>query len=154
MSNGGGFNVKLHELKPAPGSRPKAKRLGRGIASTLGKTSGRGQKGQGSRSGGTKGPAFEGGQTPIQRRLPKRGFNNKRFAEVRAEVNVGWLNRFEAGSVVTPESLREAGLIGKSDAVKVLGDGDLDRALTIRAHRFSKSAAAKIEAAGGRAEVI
>lgn len=129
--------------------------MGRGIGSGLGKTSGRGQKGQLARSGGGKGPYFEGGQMPLQRRLPKRGFNNARFAKEYAVVNVRDLARFESGSVVTPETLKEAGLIGRmKDGVKVLGDGELSVALTVRAHAFSQAAVEKIQAAGGKAEVI
>ncbi|MBO8141992.1 MAG: 50S ribosomal protein L15 [Firmicutes bacterium] len=147
--------MKLHELRPAPGARRKAKRLGRGIGSGKGKTAGRGTKGQLARSGGGKGPGFEGGQTPLQRRLPKRGFNNKRFRRELAEVNVQALNAFDAGTVVTPELLLERRVVRDlKDGVKVLGEGELSRALVVRAHAFSKSAAAKIEAAGGKIEVI
>jgi len=131
------------------------KRLGRGIGSGLGKTSGRGQKGQKSRSGGGKGPHFEGGQTPLQRRLPKRGFTNI-FKKVYNEVKLEALNRFEEGTVVTPELMMEAGIVRRigSDLIKVLGDGNIEKALTVQAHGFTKSAAAKIEAAGGKVEVI
>jgi len=147
--------MKLHELKAAPGSRKEKRRVGRGIGSGLGKTSGRGQKGQGARSGGKKGPAFEGGQLPIHMRLPKRGFNNAEFRKEFAVVNVKDLARFEPGSTVTPEALLESGVIRKvKDGVKVLGDGELSVALTVKAHRFSESAVKKIEAAGGKAEVI
>lgn len=147
--------MKLHELKPAPGSRKARRRVGRGIGSGLGKTSGRGQKGQGARAGGGKGPGFEGGQTPIYMRLPRRGFNNKAFAVRYAVVNVGRLAQFEKGETVTPERLVEAGIVKDlKDGVKILGDGELGVALTVRAHRFSKSAIEKIEAAGGKAEVI
>ncbi|MGI6566681.1 MAG: 50S ribosomal protein L15 [Limnochordia bacterium] len=147
--------MRLHELKPAPGARPVGKRLGRGIGSGLGKTSGRGQKGQKSRSGGGKGPHFEGGQTPLQRRLPKRGFTNI-FKKVYNEVKLEALNRFEEGTVVTPELMMEAGIVRRigSDLIKVLGDGNIEKALTVQAHGFTKSAAAKIEAAGGKVEVI
>lgn len=142
-------------MKAAPGARRERKRLGRGIGSGLGKTAGRGQKGQLARSGGKPGPYFEGGQMPLQRRLPKRGFNNARFAKVYSIVNVSDLARFEAGSVVTPEVLLESGLIRQiRDGVKILGDGELTTALTIQAHAFSKAAVEKIEAAGGKAEVI
>ena len=142
-------------MKAAPGARRERKRLGRGIGSGLGKTAGRGQKGQLARSGGKPGPYFEGGQMPLQRRLPKRGFNNARFAKVYSIVNVSDLARFEAGSVVTPEVLLESGLIRQiRDGVKILGDGELTTALTVQAHAFSKAAAEKIEAAGGKAEVI
>ena len=147
--------MKLHELSPAPGSRKARKRAGRGIGSGLGKTSGRGQKGQKSRSGGGKGPHFEGGQTPLQRRLPKRGFTNI-FAKVYSEVKLQDLNCFEGGTIVTPEMMIEKGLVRKlaPDGVKVLGNGDIEKALTVKAHGFTKSAAAKIEAAGGKVEVI
>ncbi|NLA57551.1 MAG: 50S ribosomal protein L15 [Firmicutes bacterium] len=147
--------MRLHELKPAPGARSVRRRVGRGIGSGLGKTSGRGQKGQKSRSGGGKGPHFEGGQTPLQRRLPKRGFTNI-FRTVYNEVKLEALNRFEEGTVVTPEVMLEAGIVRKlgSDKIKVLGDGKIEKALTVQAHGFTKSAAAKIEAAGGKAEVI
>jgi len=142
-------------VKAAPGARRERKRLGRGIGSGLGKTAGRGQKGQLARSGGKPGPYFEGGQMPLQRRLPKRGFNNARFAKVYSIVNVSDLARFEAGSVVTPEVLLESGLIRQiRDGVKILGDGELTTALTVQAHAFSKAAVEKIEAAGGKAEVI
>lgn len=147
--------MQLHELKPAPGSRRDAKRVGRGIGSGRGKTSTRGEKGQGARSGGGKGPYFEGGQMPLQRRLPKRGFNNARFARKWSIINVADLARFDADSVVTPEALIEKGLVKRlNDGVKVLGEGDLPVKLTVQAHAFSKSAVEKIEAAGGKAEVI
>lgn len=147
--------MKLHELKAAPGSRKEKTRVGRGPSSGHGKTSGRGQKGQGARSGGKKGAGFEGGQMPIHMRLPKRGFNNRRFRKEFAEVNLKALARFEEGSTVTPEVLLEAGVIRKvRDGVKILGDGELGVALTVKAHRFSKAAAEKIEAAGGKVEVI
>lgn len=147
--------MQLHDLKPAPGARRAAKRVGRGIGSGLGKTSGRGHKGQGSRSGGGKGPYFEGGQMPLQRRVPKRGFNNARFAKVYAVVNLDELARFEAGTTVTPELLQETRIVGRlRDGVKVLGTGELSSALTVQAHAFSKAAVEKIEAAGGKAEVI
>lgn len=147
--------MQLHDLKPAPGARRAAKRVGRGMGSGLGKTSGRGHKGQRARSGGVKGPYFEGGQMPLQRRLPKRGFNNARFAKVYAVVNLDDLTVFEAGTTVTPELLKENGLVGRlRDGVKVLGTGELTGALTVQAHAFSKAAVEKIEAAGGKAEVI
>jgi len=146
--------VRIHEIKPAPGSKISPKRVGRGIGSGLGKTAGKGEKGQKARSGGGKGPHFEGGQTPLQRRLPKRGFTNV-FQKVYAEVNIEDLNRFAPDSVVTPELMRESGLVKKMyDGVKILGNGELKHALTVRAHGFSKSAAAKIEKAGGKVEVI
>ncbi len=147
--------MRLHDLAPAPGAKKAPKRVGRGIGSGHGKTSGKGHKGQKARSGHGKGPRFEGGQMPLSMRLPKRGFKNYPFRQVYAVVNLGELARFEAGTVVTPELLKEKGIIKKlEDGVKVLGGGDLDRALTVRAHRFSRSAAAAIEAAGGKAEVI
>ena len=146
--------MNLHELKPQAGARTKRKRVGRGIGSGRGKTSGRGHKGQNSRSGGGKGPFFEGGQMPLVRRIPKRGFTNV-FRKIYGEVNLSDLNRFAADTVVTPELLRSERLVrGKVHGVKVLGGGQLDRALTVKAHKFSRSALAAIEAAGGKAEVI
>lgn len=146
--------MRLHELKPNPGARRRGKRVGRGTSSGLGKTAGRGTKGQGARSGGVKEPWFEGGQTPIQRRLPKRGFKNP-FKKTYAVVNVGDLARFDAGSTVTPELLEEQRVVrGARLGLKVLGEGELPHALEIRAHAFSRSALQKIEAAGGKAEVI
>lgn len=147
--------MKLHELQPAPGSRKTRRRVGRGIGSGLGKTSGRGHKGQGARSGKYPKANFEGGQMPIHMRLPKRGFNNAAFREEYVVVNVGRLAQFASGEVVTPERLVESGIIKSvRDGVKILGEGELGVALTVRAHGFSKSAIAKIEAAGGKAEVI
>ena len=145
--------MQVHELHPAPGARPQRHRVGRGVGSGWGKRAGRGQKGQKSRSGRGKGPAFEGGQTPLHRRLPKRGFIPiaKRVFEV---VPLAVLNGFPAGSVVTPQDLREAGLVKGGTAVKILGGGELKIALTVQAHAFSKSARTGIEAAGGKAEVI
>ena len=146
--------MRIHELQPAENSRTARKRVGRGIGSGLGKTSGRGQKGQRSRSGGGKGPYFEGGQMPLVRRLPKRGFTNI-FQKEYAEVNVGDLNRFAPGTVVTPQLLLESGLVKKvKDGIKVLGSGEIKHALTVQAHGFTKSAAAKIQEAGGQVEVI
>lgn len=146
--------MKLHELGPAPGARPKPTRKGQGLGSGLGKTAGRGHKGQKSRSGGGVRPGFEGGQMPLQRRLPKRGFYNK-FAKEIIAVNVVMLNRFADGATVTPETLLESGVIKKfGDGVKILGDGKLERSLTVCAQAFSKSAEEKIIAAGGKAEVI
>lgn len=143
----------LHELRPGQ-KRTARKRVGRGIGSGTGKTSGKGHKGQKARSGGVKGAGFEGGQMPLQRRLPARGFTNPFRVEYEI-VNLTDLNRFESGSEVTPELLRETRLVRKAGApIKVLGRGELDRSLTIRAHRFSRSALEKIEAAGGKAEVI
>jgi large subunit ribosomal protein L15 len=147
--------MKLHELKPAEGSKHTRKRVGRGIGSGNGKTAGRGHKGQNARSGGGVRLGFEGGQTPLFRRLPKRGFNNAVFATEYAEVNVSKLNKFEAGTVVTPELLKEAGIVKNlRDGVKILGNGEITVALTVQAQAFSKSAIEKIEAAGGKAEVI
>jgi large subunit ribosomal protein L15 len=146
--------MKLHELKPAPGSRHSRKRLGRGIGSGLGKTSGRGHKGQWARSGGGVRPGFEGGQNPLYRRLPKRGFTNIHRKEY-AVVNVQELNRFEAGTEVTPELLLETGIVkNPRDGIKILGEGDLGVNLTVKAHKFSQSAVEKIQAAGGKTEVI
>ena len=146
--------MRLHELRSAPGSKRERKRVGRGTSSGHGKTSGRGHKGQKARSGGGVRPGFEGGQNPLIRRLPKRGFTNI-FRKDYAIVNVAQLNDFAPGSVVDPVQLIERGLVKKlKDGVKILGDGDLTVALTVRAHRFSESAAQKIEAAGGKIEVI
>ena len=147
--------MKLHELAPAPGAKSSRKRVGRGVGSGLGKTSGRGHKGQKSRSGGGVRLGFEGGQMPIQRRLPKRGFSNYPFRTIYAEINIETLNRFEQDTVVTPEVLKEMGIVKDlKDGLKVLGRGELEKPLTVRAHKFSKAAAEKIEAAGGKAEVI
>ena len=146
--------MKLHELSPAPGSKKAKTRVGRGLGSGLGKTSGRGQKGQKSRAGGGKRPGFEGGQKPLYLRLPKRGFHNK-FALTYTEVNITALNGFEAGETVDLVSLVEAGIIKKvNDGLRVLGNGELEKALTVRANGFTKAAVAKIEAAGGKVEVI
>ncbi len=148
--------MKLHDLRPAEGGGVKAKkRLGRGIGSGLGKTSGRGQKGQNARSGGGVRPGFEGGQMPLFRRLPKRGFTNI-FAKDFAEINVGVLaDYFKDGDVVTPEILLEKKLVKKAkDGVRILGNGEINVKLEVKAQHFTKSAAEKIEAAGGKAEVI
>ena len=146
--------MKLDELKPAPGSNKKRKRVGRGDGSGHGKTSGRGHKGQGARSGGNTKPGFEGGQMPLQRRLPKRGFHNPFRVEF-AVVNLGQLDKLPAGSEVTPENLAEHGLVnGKNRRVKILGEGSLSKALIVKAHGFSATAKEKIEAAGGKAELI
>lgn len=146
--------MRIHELQPAEGSKHKRKRVGRGLGSGFGKTSGRGQKGQGARSGGGKGPYFEGGQTPLVRRLPKRGFTSV-FPKEFAEVKLYDLNRFAPDTVVTPQLMLESGLVKKvKEGIKILGNGEIDRALTVQAHSFTKSAAAKIEEAGGKAEVI
>jgi len=144
----------LSNLKPAIGSTKNRKRLGRGQGSGTGKTSGKGHKGQKARSGGSIKPGFEGGQMPLQRRLPKRGFTPLTRKEY-ALVNLCDLAQFEPNSVIDLEVLSKTGLIGKvKDGVKILGDGELAHALTIKAHKFSKSAVAKIEAAGGKVEVM
>ena len=146
--------MKLHELKPAAGSTTAAKRLGRGSGSGLGKTSGKGHKGAKARSGGGKRPGFEGGQMPLYRRIPKRGFTNI-FGTDYETVNVEVLERFENGTVVTPETLVEAGIIRKNSAdLKILGNGELTKKLTVKAAKFTASAKEKIEAVGGTAEVI
>lgn len=147
--------MKLHNLRPNEGGGSKeTKRLGRGTGSGQGKTAGRGQKGQNSRSGGGVRPGFEGGQMPLYRRLPKRGFTNI-FAKEIATVNVDVLNRFDDNTVVTPELLLSEGVIKNVyDGIKILGDGEINKKLTVKAHKFSKSAAEKIEAAGGKVEVI
>ena len=146
--------MKLHELHPAEGSTSAQKRLGRGSGSGLGKTSGKGHKGAKARSGGGKRPGFEGGQMPLYRRVPKRGFNNV-FGTEYAEVNVERLEAFEDGSVVDAAALLEKRIIRKElDGVKVLGSGELTKKLTVKAARFTASAKEKIEAAGGKAEVI
>ena len=146
--------MKLHELHPAEGSTSAQKRLGRGSGSGLGKTSGKGHKGAKARSGGGKRPGFEGGQIPLYRRVPKRGFNNI-FGSEYAEVNVERLEAFEDGAVVDAQALLEARIIRKElDGVKILGGGELTKKLTVQAAKFSASAKEKIEAVGGKAEVI
>lgn len=147
--------MKLHELSPAPGSVKERKRIGRGAASGQGKTAGKGHKGQKARSGSNAHIGFEGGQMPLQRRIPKRGFVNI-FAKEIATVNVAAINdKFEDGATVTIGALVESGLVKKTlDGVKVLGQGELTKKLTVQANAFSASAKAKIEAAGGKAEVI
>ena len=146
--------MKLHELAPAAGSKKTRTRVGRGLGSGLGKTSGRGQKGQNSRSGGGVRTGFEGGQMPLYRRLPKRGFKNI-FALQYVEVNVSQLNRFEDGATVDPVALIEAGILKNvRDGIRILGNGTLKRKLTVIANGFTKSAVEKIEAAGGKVEVI
>ena len=146
--------MNLHELSPAPGSKRVAVRVGRGLGSGLGKTSGKGQKGQKSRSGGVKRPGFEGGQRPLYLRLPKRGFYNK-FGKDYVEINVSVLNRFEAGTVVEPVMLIEEGVVKNiRDGIRILGNGELTKKLTVQAMGFSKSAEEKIVAAGGKIEVI
>jgi large subunit ribosomal protein L15 len=144
----------LSNLKPAIGSTKNRKRIGRGAGSGTGKTSGKGHKGQNARSGGGIKAGFEGGQMPLQRRLPKRGFTSLN-KKVYALVNLHDLELFEAGSVVDMAALGQAGLVKKvGDGIKILGDGELTKALTVKAHKFSKSAQERIEAAGGKAEVI
>ena len=146
--------MKLHELKPAQGSRKVRNRVGRGTSSGNGKTSGRGQTGQKARSGGGVRPGFEGGQTPLFRRLPKRGFTNVNAKEY-ALVNLDQLNVFEDGTEVTPALLKEAGIVRNfKSGVKVLGNGELTKKLTVKAAKFSKSAEAAITAKGGSIEVI
>ncbi|MBD7970978.1 50S ribosomal protein L15 [Paenibacillus gallinarum] len=146
--------MKLHELSPAPGSRKERKRVGRGTSSGMGKTSGRGHKGQNSRSGGGVRPGFEGGQNPLYRRLPKRGFTNPTRKEY-AVVNLEDLNSFEAGTEVTPEILVNSGIVKNTKSgIKILGNGDITVKLTVKANKFSQSAVEKIEAAGGKTEVI
>lgn len=146
--------MKLHELQPAVGSRKERNRVGRGQGSGNGKTAGRGSKGQKARSGGGVRLGFEGGQTPLFRRIPKRGFNNINRKEY-AVVNLETLNRFEDGQEVTPVSLFEAGIVKDAkDGIKVLANGKLERKLTVKAHKFSEAAKAAIEAAGGTVEVI
>ncbi len=146
--------MKLYELKPAQGAKRRAKRVGRGMGSGHGKTSGRGHKGQKARSGGGVRPGFEGGQMPLQRRIPKRGFTNI-FKKEYSLVNLDRLNMFEEGTVITPELLAGRRIIKRADSlVKVLGKGEIHKPLTVKAHRFSKRAAEQIEAAGGKAEVI
>ena len=146
--------MRLHELSPAPGSTKEAKRKGRGPGSGNGKTAGKGHKGQNARSGGGVRPGFEGGQMPLYRRLPKRGFNNV-FAKQYVEVNVAELNKFEDGAVITAEVLKESGVISKiKDGVAILGNGEITKKVTVKAAKFTKSAITKIEAAGGKAEVM
>ena len=147
--------MKLHELEKNIGATHARKRVGRGPGSGLGKTSGRGQKGQKARSGGSINPVFEGGQLPLYRRLPKRGFTNARFKVTYATINLSDLNVFEDGTVVTPALLKEKRIIKKDlDGVKVLGNGNLERKLTIQANKFSTSALEKIKESGSKAEVI
>ncbi len=147
--------MKLHELRPAAGAKKAPTRKGRGPGSGNGKTGGRGHKGQNARSGGGVRPGFEGGQMPLYRRMPKRGFNNKDFAKVYAEIKVSDLNIFEDGTVINGELLKESGLTKKLyDGVAILGNGELTKKLTVQAARFTKTASQKIEAAGGKAEVV
>ena len=147
--------MKLHELKPNEGSVQTRKRVGRGPGSGLGKTSGKGHKGQNARSGGGVRPGFEGGQLPLFRRLPKRGFNNYEFRTEYAVVNVGDLNDFKDGSVIELKNLKESRLVKKEkDGIKILGSGELTKKLTVKANKFSSTAKEKIENAGGKIEVI
>ena len=146
--------MKLHELKPAEGATSARKRLGRGIGSGLGKTSGKGHKGAKARSGGGKRPGFEGGQMPLTMRLPKRGFTNN-FRKEYIAINVSRLDVFEDGATVGPVELIEMGIIKKiGDGIKIMGDGELNKKLTVQANKFTATAKEKIEAAGGKAEVI
>ena len=146
--------MKLHELSPAKGSRKASKRLGRGVASGSGKTAGRGTKGYNSRSGGGVRPGYEGGQMPLQRRLPKRGFTNI-FKKNIAVINIRDLAKFDKGSVVDTDALIQAGLVkGKRDGVKLLGQGEINYSLDVRVNQISQSAREKIQTAGGKVEVI
>ncbi|QPJ64248.1 MAG: 50S ribosomal protein L15 [Candidatus Nitrohelix vancouverensis] len=145
--------MKLSNLQPAPGVRKNRKRIGRGIGSGTGKTSGKGQKGQKSRSGGKPHPWFEGGQMPLQRRLPKRGFTNI-FRKEYELVNLDDLAKITDANPITPEVMKERGLVKKTNRVKVLGDGEMTRGVAVQAHKFSKTAAEKIEKSGGKAEQI
>ena len=147
--------MKLHTMCPNEGATTTRKRVGRGVGSGLGKTSGKGHKGQNARSGGGVRPGFEGGQLPLFRRLPKRGFSNARFKTEYATINLSDLNKFEDGAVVTPELLKEMGLVkNQLDGIKVLGNGTLEKKLTVKAHKFSSSAQEKIESLGGKIEVM
>jgi large subunit ribosomal protein L15 len=148
--------MRLEDLRPAPGAKHRRKKVGRGPGSGHGKTATKGSKGQKARSGGVKGGGFEGGQMPLYRRLPKRGFHPHGGKRVYAVVNLGDLGRFEADSVVDPACLVQAGLVRRADRdrVKILGDGELAQPLTVRAHAVSESARTKIEAQGGRVEVL
>lgn len=147
--------MRLHDLKPAPGSRPKATRKGRGLGTGLGKTAGRGHKGQKARSGGGVRRGFEGGQMPLTRRLPKRGFNNEIFARHLDIINLSDLERFDEGAAINLDSLKEAGLLKNSSAgYKLLGDGEVKKRFSITAQAASQAAIGKIEAAGGKVEVV
>ena len=147
--------MKLNTMHPNAGATTTKKRVGRGIGSGLGKTSGKGHKGQNARSGGGVRPGFEGGQLPLFRRLPKRGFTNARFKVEYATINLSDLNRFEDGAVVTPELLKEMGLVkNQLDGIKVLGNGTLEKKLTVKAHKFSSRAQEQIESLGGKIEVM
>ena len=146
--------MNLHELSPAEGAKKASRRIGRGHGSGWGKTAGKGHKGQKARSGGSIRPGFEGGQMPLQRRIPKRGFNNI-FAKTIAAINVSALNAFEDGAEVTAEALAEKGIVKAAcDGIKILGNGTLEKKLTVKVAAYSASAKQKIEAAGGKAEVV
>lgn len=147
--------MKLNNVKPNPYATKNKKRVGRGPGSGTGKTAGRGENGQNSRSGGGVRIGFEGGQTPLFRRLPKRGFTNARFKKVYAVINLDDLNKFEDGAEVSPEILKDMGIVKNTlDGVKILGDGKLEKKLTVKANKFSKTAKEQIEKIGGKAEVI
>ncbi|GAQ95814.1 large subunit ribosomal protein L15 [Thermodesulfovibrio aggregans] len=148
--------MKINQLKPAPGSKKRPKRVGRGLGSGHGRYATKGLKGQKARSGGAKGPGFEGGQMPLQRRVPKRGFSNFPFKKEYAVVNLGDLNKIiDEVDVITPEILLQKGIIKKlKDGLKILGDGELKKPVTIKAHALSKTALQKIESIGGKVEVI
>lgn len=147
--------MKLYNIHPTEGATKTRKRVGRGVGSGLGKTSGRGEKGQKARSGYSHKPGFEGGQLPLYRRLPKRGFTNAKFKTRYAVINLSDLNKFENDAVITPELLKEMGLIkNQLDGIKVLGNGTLEKKLTVKAHKFSDVAKEQIEKLGGKAEVI
>lgn len=148
--------MRLHELVPDEGAKKEPKRIGRGIGSGTGKTAAKGHKGQKSRSGGVKGAGFEGGQMPLQRRLPKRGFSNCPFKKEFTVVNVSSFNIFDAGTTVTPEDLLAKRIISQvaKNGIKVLGHGELAKGVTVKAHGFTKTAVEKIAAAGGKTEVI
>lgn len=148
--------MKINDLKPAEGSKRRAKRVGRGLGSGHGRTSTKGHKGQKARSGRAKGPGFEGGQMPLQRRLPKRGFSNAPFKKEYTIVNLDDLNKIANESeIITPEILKEKGVIKKlKDGLKILGNGDINKAITIKTHAISKSARQKIESKGGKVEVL
>ena len=147
--------MKLHELRPSEGAFKTSKRVGRGVGSGLGKTSGKGHKGQNARSGGGVRPGLEGGQLPLFRRLPKRGFTNAMFKTTYAVLNLSDLNKFEENTTITPELLKEMGILkNQLDGVKILGNGTLEKKLTVQANQFSKKAKEAIEKLGGKAEVI
>lgn len=147
--------MKLHTVKPNPYATKARKRVGRGAGSGTGKTAGRGENGQNSRSGGGVRVGFEGGQTPLFRRIPKRGFSNAKFKKVYAVINLSDLNKFEDGATITPEVLKDMGLVKNAlDGIKVLGSGKLEKKLTVKANKFSASAFEQIEKLGGKAEVI